>query len=56
MPLPITDALFGDMESIKEILTEEEERAQFKPVPSGLRKGHASFHHHMGHPLMVHRS
>ena len=50
MPLPITDAFFGDMESIKQVLTEEKEG--FKPVPSGLKKGHASFHH----PLMVHGS
>uniref|UniRef100_A0A1X7T8N7 Fibronectin type-III domain-containing protein n=1 Tax=Amphimedon queenslandica TaxID=400682 RepID=A0A1X7T8N7_AMPQE len=50
-PLPITDATFGDMESLKKVLTEEE-FAQFKPVPSGLKRGHASFHH----PLMVHGS
>ena len=51
MPLPITDASFRDMESIKRVLTEEE-KEEFKPVPSGLKKGHASFHH----PLMVHGS
>lgn len=76
MPLPITDASFGDMESIKkvtitkscscfnaclhviyhiiftwQVLTDEELR-DFKPVPSGLKKGHASFHH----PLLVHGS
>jgi ectoine hydroxylase-related dioxygenase (phytanoyl-CoA dioxygenase family) len=51
LPLPITDASFGDMESIKKVLTEEELK-EFKPVPSGLKKGHASFHH----PLMVHGS
>ena len=51
MPLPITTAAFSDMESVQSILTEEE-RAHFKPVPSGLKKGEASFHH----PLMVHGS
>ena len=50
-PLPITDASFGKMQSIQDILTEEE-KAQFKPLPSGLKKGEASFHH----PLMVHGS
>ena len=51
MPLPITDPKFGDMESIKSVLTEEELR-NFNPQPSGLKKGEASFHH----PLMVHGS
>ncbi|XP_065884452.1 uncharacterized protein [Dysidea avara] len=51
MPLPITDDNFADMESIKGILTEEE-KADFKPTPSLLKKGEASFHH----PLMVHGS
>ena len=51
MPLPITDPKFGDMESIKSVLTEEENR-NFHPKPSGLKKGQASFHH----PLMVHGS
>ena len=51
MPLPITDTAFGDMESVKGILSDEE-RGNFKPVPSGLKKGEASFHH----PLMVHGS
>ena len=51
MPLPITDAAFGNMESIQSVLTEEE-RKQFRPMPSNLRKGEASFHH----PLMVHGS
>jgi len=51
MPLPITDPKFGDMESIKSVLTQEE-LEQFKPTPSGLKKGQASFHH----PLMVHGS
>ena len=51
MPLPITDASFGDMKSITSVLTEEE-RASFKPVAGGLRAGEASFHH----PLTVHGS
>ncbi|XP_033119624.1 phytanoyl-CoA dioxygenase, peroxisomal-like isoform X2 [Anneissia japonica] len=50
-PLPITDLNFKDMESIQTVLTEEE-KALFKPVPSLLKKGEASFHH----PLMVHGS
>ncbi|CAF0740660.1 unnamed protein product [Didymodactylos carnosus] len=50
-PLPVTDFDFKDMESIKTILTAEE-KEQFKPVPSLLKKGYASFHH----PLMVHGS
>ncbi len=51
MPLPITDPKFGTMESIKSVLTEEE-LEHFKPHPSGLKRGQASFHH----PLMVHGS
>ena len=51
MPLPITDPKFGDMESIKSVLNEEELKG-FLPRPSGLKKGQASFHH----PLMVHGS
>ena len=51
MPLPITDASFGKMTSIEEVLTDEE-RENFKPVPSNLKRGEASFHH----PLMVHGS
>lgn len=51
MPLPITDAKFGDMESIFGVLNEED-RQNFKPVLSGLKKGQASFHH----PLTVHGS
>lgn len=51
MPLPITDIDFTDMESIKKVLTEEE-RSKFQPIPSLLKKGHASFHH----PLAVHGS
>ncbi|XP_072049050.1 phytanoyl-CoA dioxygenase domain-containing protein 1 homolog [Amphiura filiformis] len=50
-PLPVTDFNFKDMESIKTILTDEE-LAEFKPVPSLLKKGEASFHH----PLAVHGS
>ncbi|XP_065841249.1 phytanoyl-CoA dioxygenase domain-containing protein 1-like [Oscarella lobularis] len=51
MPLPITDDSFKDMESIQRVLTEDE-KADFKPTPSNLKKGEASFHH----PLMVHGS
>ena len=51
MPLPITDASFGKMKSIEEVLTEEE-LENFKPIPSNLKRGEASFHH----PLMVHGS
>ncbi|CAF0963559.1 unnamed protein product [Adineta steineri] len=50
-PLPITDIDFKDMDSIKKVLTEEEIQ-QFQPLPSLLKKGHASFHH----PLTVHGS
>ena len=51
MPLPITDASFGDMQSVFSVLTEEE-RQQFKPVAGRLKRGEASFHH----PLTVHGS
>lgn len=51
VPLPITDIDFKNMDSVKEILTEEE-RQQFQPMPGLLKKGHASFHH----PLAVHGS
>lgn len=51
LPLPITDPKFGDMESVKSILTEQE-LGQFHPKPSGLKRGQASFHH----PLTVHGS
>ena len=37
--------------SFKRVLTEDE-KADFKPTPSNLKKGEASFHH----PLMVHGS
>jgi ectoine hydroxylase-related dioxygenase (phytanoyl-CoA dioxygenase family) len=51
VPLPITDIDFKDMDSIKKILTEEEVE-KFQPLPSLLKKGHASFHH----PLAIHGS
>ena len=51
MPLPITDASFGDIDSISLALTEEE-RASFSPVAGNLRAGEASFHH----PLTIHGS
>ncbi|XP_065179341.1 uncharacterized protein LOC135809835 [Sycon ciliatum] len=50
-PLPITDATFGNMDSIKAALTAEE-LAQFRHVPGKMKKGEASFHH----PLVVHGS
>jgi len=43
-PLPVTDRHFGDMESIKTVLTDEQ-KANFKPTPMLLKKGHACFHH-----------
>ncbi|NQX42299.1 Phytanoyl-CoA dioxygenase (PhyH) [Pedobacter steynii] len=43
--------LAGDMEGLMQYLTEEQ-KAEFKPVPIELKKGHATFHH----PLMVHGS
>jgi len=51
VPLPITDIDFKNMDSIKDILTEEEVQ-KFQPLPSLLKKGHASFHH----PLAIHGS
>jgi ectoine hydroxylase-related dioxygenase (phytanoyl-CoA dioxygenase family) len=51
VPLPITDIDFKDMDSVKKILTKEE-LEKFQPLPSLLRKGHASFHH----PLTIHGS
>ncbi|HEY3137737.1 MAG TPA: phytanoyl-CoA dioxygenase family protein [Blastocatellia bacterium] len=48
--LPIT-GLAGDMQAIKQVLTEEQ-KTDFKPVAIELKKGEASFHH----PLMVHGS
>lgn len=43
-PLPITSDDFSDMDSVKDVLSPEE-LAAFKPTPSLLRKGEASFHH-----------
>ena len=48
--LPVT-GLAGDMEAIREVLTEEQ-WANFKPVAIELKKGEAAFHH----PLMIHGS
>jgi ectoine hydroxylase-related dioxygenase (phytanoyl-CoA dioxygenase family) len=48
--LPIT-GLAGDMNAIQTVL-DEEQRAQFKPVPVEVPKGYASFHH----SLMIHGS
>lgn len=43
--------LAGDMEGLMDYLTDEQ-KAEFKPVPVEMKKGHGSFHH----PLMVHGS
>ncbi|RYZ52523.1 MAG: phytanoyl-CoA dioxygenase family protein [Sphingobacteriales bacterium] len=43
--------LAGDMDGLMDYLTEKQ-KAEFKPIPIELKKGHASFHH----PLMVHGS
>jgi ectoine hydroxylase-related dioxygenase (phytanoyl-CoA dioxygenase family) len=43
--------LAGDMNGIQRFLSEEQ-KAQFKPVPVEMKKGHGSFHH----PLLVHGS
>ena len=51
VPLPITDPNFRDMDSIKTVLTAEE-LERFQPLPSLLKKGHATFHH----ALTVHGS
>ena len=48
--LPIT-GLAGDMDAIRNVLTEEQKR-EFKPVAIELKKGEASFHH----PRMIHGS
>jgi phytanoyl-CoA dioxygenase PhyH len=48
--LPIT-GLANNMTAIESVLNEEQ-KAQFKPVPIELRAGECSFHH----PLMVHGS
>ena len=44
-------ALAGEMDGLKQFLTEEQKSA-FNPVPIELKKGYATFHH----PLMVHGS
>ncbi|REK11214.1 MAG: phytanoyl-CoA dioxygenase family protein [Planctomycetota bacterium] len=49
--LPIT-GLAGDMEAIREVLTDEQWEQFQQPVAIELRKGEAAFHH----PLMVHGS
>eukprot|EP00048_Salpingoeca_helianthica_P016707 m.233756 g.233756 ORF g.233756 m.233756 type:complete len:355 (+) comp19290_c0_seq1:29-1093(+) len=51
MPLPITADDFGNMDSIRAVLTPEE-NAQFKPLCVRLRRGHAVVHH----ALSVHGS
>lgn len=43
--------LAGDMDGLKEFLTEEQKK-QFHPVPVEMKKGYGVFHH----PLMVHGS
>lgn len=43
--------LAGDMDGLKNYMTEAQ-KAEFKPVPIELKKGHGTFHH----PLMVHGS
>ncbi len=48
--LPVT-GLAGDMDAIQTVLSDEQ-RALFRPVPTKLRKGYASFHH----PLTIHGS
>jgi ectoine hydroxylase-related dioxygenase (phytanoyl-CoA dioxygenase family) len=49
--LPITTRHFNDMDSIKTLLNDEQ-LAQWKPVPMLLKPGEAAFHH----PLIVHGS
>ena len=49
--LPIT-GLTGDMDSVSQILSEEQKAAFGKKVANELPKGYASFHH----PLMMHGS
>lgn len=51
MPLPITADDFGDMDSIRSVLNEEE-LADFEPVTLTLAPGEAVIHH----PLSVHGS
>jgi len=49
--LPIT-GLAGDMDSIREVLSDEQAAAMERPVAIELKRGEASFHH----PLMIHGS
>mgnify|MGYP002623997388 FL=1 len=49
--LPIT-GLAGDMNAIREVLSDEQWEALQNPVPVVLKAGEASFHH----PLMIHGS
>lgn len=49
--LPIT-GLAGDMDAIRQVLTEEQMRQFDRPTAVELKKGEATFHH----PLMVHGS
>eukprot|EP01147_Barroeca_monosierra_P004151 gene4150-8469_t len=50
-PLPITARDFVDMDSVQEILTQDE-KEQWQPIHCCLKKGEAVFHH----PLVVHGS
>ena len=50
-PLLPNPNLAGDMEAIREVLTDEQ-LAEFQPVACEMRAGEASFHH----PLMLHGS
>ncbi|GGH29764.1 phytanoyl-CoA dioxygenase family protein [Dyadobacter endophyticus] len=43
--------LAGDMEGLMQYLTEDQ-KAEFKPIPIEMKRGHGTFHH----PLMVHGS
>ncbi|MBL8888693.1 MAG: phytanoyl-CoA dioxygenase family protein [Planctomycetaceae bacterium] len=49
--LPIT-GLAGDMNAIRQVLTEEQQATFSKPVAVPLERGYASFHH----PLLIHGS
>ena len=49
--LPIT-GLAGDMDAIQSVL-DEEQKAQFQPVPVEFPKGHATFHHPLDDPRFV---
>ena len=48
--LPIT-GLTGDMDDIQTVLSNEQ-KAEFRPTPTKLKRGYASFHH----PLTIHGS